>query len=174
MSARQALDLHAMIASVTIGALAAVVFFLLLSLISRPPGLQSGLAVATRQVDEAETKLQSSGDPYAYPSHALCRDAPDLAVAKLRERLTASGGGPITITNVSATAGVADEATGGLVPIALQFEADGRYDAVVNLLGGLARSEPEIFVDSADLKSETSSVALTFSGRIYCSPSVPL
>jgi hypothetical protein len=163
-----------MVASVTIAALAAVLFFLGLSSIARPQGLQSELATATRQVAEVETRLQSPGDPYAYPTHALCRDSPDVAVAKLRARLTASGGGAVTLTNLSETAGVADEAGGGLVPVTLQFEADGRYDAVINLLDGLAKSEPEVFVDTADLKSETSSVALKFAGRIYCSPSVPL
>ena len=164
-----------MVTSVTLASLVAVIFFFGLSSLARPRGLQAGLAQASRQVDDAESKLQSPGDPYAYPAKALCRDQPELAAAALKDRLAAAASvSGANLSGLTTAPGVEDEAEAGLAPVTVQFQADGRYDAVIGLLSLLNRSQPAIFVDAIDLKSQTSSVSLKFSGRIYCSPLVHL
>jgi Type II secretion system (T2SS), protein M subtype b len=175
MSVRRTPDINVIVVSVTIAAVTALALFLILASLARPHGLQAGLAQATHLVDDGETKLQSPGDPYAYPAHALCRDQPQVAASALKDRLAAaSTTSGASLTGLTMTAGVADEAAGGLAPVTVQFEADGRYDAVIGLLDTLNRAQPEIFVDTVDLKTAISSASLKFSGRIYCSPYVPL
>jgi hypothetical protein len=171
MSARRTIDVRTATTAVTAAALTAVVFLFALSALAHPRGLQARLARAATALTDVEASLQSPGDPYAYPPHALCRMGANAAGPALQDRVTAlAAGSGLTLSGVSATPGVADETAGGVAPVALQFKTTGRYDAIIGFMDALARNQPEIFADSVDLQSETSAVSLTFQGRIYCSP----
>jgi|GEM_PF-1543908 Tfp pilus assembly protein FimV len=160
--------------ALTVAGLSAAVLYLLLSLISRPPDLSGRLAQVERNTGEAEQVLARSSTDSPYLAHAICED-PSAAPIALRQRLqSAAASTGLTFSNFSTTPGAPDEAIGGLEPLSLSFEASGRYDAVVSLLGALAKAEPQIFADKIDLKSQTSTVALTFSGRIFCSTTARL
>jgi hypothetical protein len=175
MSRRQTVDIRLVVNVVTIGALAGVAFVFVLAMIAHPPGLQRQVARASTELTELESRLQAPGDPFAYPAHALCRTNPNTAAPAMQARLAAvAGADGVTLSGLSATPGAADEAAGGIAPVALQFDASGRYDQVVGFMDALAKGAPEVFVDAVDLKSETSQVSLKFQGRIYCSPPVSL
>ncbi|MDR3511014.1 MAG: GspMb/PilO family protein [Caulobacteraceae bacterium] len=164
-------DVNLMVVAVTIALAAGAAMFVVLAVIARPAHYSARLAAIGQQVDAADTLLRTGGDA-GYPLKALCSGAPDVAAAALRQRLQgAASATGVALSSVEADPGAADEARGGLYPIVLKLEANGRYDGVVSMLGSLAKGQPELFVDVVDLKSLTSAVDLKLSGRIYCSTS---
>jgi hypothetical protein len=174
MSRKRRADTQAIVGALTVAFLAAAVFYLGLSLISLPGGFSGRLAEVDQQTADAERILVRSGTGSPYQVGAVCNDYA-AATAQLRQQLqTQAASAGLTLTNFSAVPGAPDEALGGLRPQSLIVEASGRYDAVVGLLGALAKSQPQIFVDTLDLKSQTSSVALKLSGRFFCSTLAPL
>ncbi len=82
---------------------------------------------------------------------------------------TAAGaGGPNPSVTVSPPDSVA--VTSRLSPVLFELDARGGYDQVISLLRQLAEAQPQIFADTLDLKSETSTVSVKLTGRILCSP----
>lgn len=56
----------------------------------------------------------------------------------------------------------------GLTPLRIRFEATGGYEQVLSALDMLSRERPQVFADTVDLTSNTSSVTLEFAGRVFC------
>lgn len=172
---RQQLDVNLVVVSATIAATVGTAFFVTLLIVARPSHYSARLAEITRQIHVAEAQLQSSGDPRAYSPKAVCRGDAGAASAVFKQQLqSAAAATSVTLVNAQAVAGASDEANGGLTPIAVQLDGNGRYDSVVLMLGSLAKLQPQLFVDNVDLKSQTSSVNIKLTGRIYCSTSARL
>jgi hypothetical protein len=173
--ARKPVDTNTALMAVTIAAFVAVAFYLLLSLVARPHGLTTRLRQVSGEVAQVETTLAGAKGVRAYSPGAVCHDAGPAAQAALKLRLQgAASAAQVSLTNLTTAAGAGDEAQGGLTPVTFQVEASGHYEAVVALLGSLAKAEPEVFVDTADLKSQTPAVALKLSGRVFCSTAARL
>ena len=173
--ARRPVDTNTALMGVTITALVGVVCYLMLGLIARPPGVTPRLRRLTGDVAQVETIQAGARGVLPYAPGAVCHDPGRAAQAALRQRLQgAAGATQVTLANLTTAVGAGDEAGGGLTPISFQVEASGHYDAVVALLGALAKSGPEVFVDTADLKSQTPAVALKLSGRVFCSTTARL
>jgi hypothetical protein len=50
-----------------------------------------------------------------------------------------------------------------------RFQASGSYESALMAMDQLAKRRPQVFADTVDLTSKTSSVTLVFSGRVFCS-----
>jgi hypothetical protein len=173
MRRKPEIDVNLAVAAATIALAAGAAMFAGLTIIARPAHYSARLAAAGQQLAAAEALLKTSGgDAGVYPAQALCSGAPEAAAAALRQRLQAAAAAAgASLANVEADPELAEGEGRGLRPIVLRLDATGRYDQVVSMLASLARSQPELFVDSVDLKSLTSAVDLKLSGRIYCSTS---
>jgi len=57
---------------------------------------------------------------------------------------------------------------GALTPVGLRLAVSGSYEGAIQLLDQLGQGGPEVFVDTIDLTSNTSSVELKLVGRVYC------
>jgi hypothetical protein len=170
MNPPKTVDMRTSIFVTSVALLVGVIFYISLTLASRPPGLAESVAKITRQVDEIERLGARFKGFSPYPADAVCETSASSATGAFRQRLqTAASNVGVNLANVAAAPGEPDEASGGLQPIAVRFEASGQYAAVVGLLQTLAKFRPSLFVDSVDLKSETTSVSLQFSGHLFCS-----
>ncbi|MDR3509245.1 MAG: GspMb/PilO family protein [Caulobacteraceae bacterium] len=170
MSARARFGVHAVITAFTVAAAVTVLLVLVLSMIAHPGGLNVRLTGVDTRLAEAERLTASASGPLDYPAGTVCHQASGLATSALQQRLQAAArAGGVTLAKLDVVPGVGDEAQRALTPVTFSLEASGAYDAVVRMVAGLAWSEPRIFVDQADLKSQTATVALKLSGRLYCS-----
>lgn len=175
MSRRTSIDLSLIVGAVTLAAAVGVAFIIGLTALATPKGFKVHVADLKSRADDIEARLSSRGQPFAYPANALCVGPPPGGALALRDRLGAAASGTaVSLTNVAAAAGAPDDTNEDLTPVKLTFNAMGSYQGVLSLLDRLSTSTPEIFVDSADLKSTTSAVSLSFQGRIYCLPSAHL
>lgn len=140
-----------------------------LSWVATPTRFQTRLDAVEERLESAETSLRKDPGEQTYPAKAVCSDAGDGAPEALGARLQAAAAGSgLTLTSIATTAAPREVNESALTPISLRFEVSGRYDAVLAMLGTLARQTPTIFTDSADLTSQISSVDLKFTGRVYC------
>jgi hypothetical protein len=140
-----------------------------LSQFARPANFAGRVDALENRIEAAESVLKSRRGIGPYPAGAICEDGPASAADALKARVqSAVSTAGITLGNLTATAtpGPGDAA---IVTVFVQFQANGRYDAVIGMLGVLSRQRPAIFVDAADLTSKVSSVDLSFQGRIWCS-----
>jgi hypothetical protein len=149
---------------------AAGAIFLGLSWIATPPGFNARIAQVESKVGAAEDALSGAHHAAAFPASAVCQSGVGQGAASLRTRVQGlAGQSGVTLTSLAITPMEASGDGARIAPASLQFEATGRYDQVMTLLTSLARSSPTVFVDTADLTSQVSSVDLKFAGRIYCS-----
>ena len=173
--ARKTIDPNTALMALTIAAFVAVAFYLLLSLVARPHGLTPRLRQASDEVTQVETTLVRAQGVSPYVPGAVCHDAGPAAEAALKQRLqAAASASQVSLGGLTTALGAGDEAQGGLTPVTFRVEASGHYEAVVALLGSLTKAGPQVFVDTADLKSQASSVALKLSGRVFCSTAARL
>lgn len=155
---------QATIAAVGVG----VAIFLLLQTMARPSHFSGRLAEVNRQIDVSQRLAFAPGDAAAYPRGAMCGGDAASAAASLRQRVElAAGRAGLAKPAIQANPRSIDAVSGGPV-VDLEVRADGRYDAVVNMLRALAAERPQIFVDTLDLQPHVSAVALKLSGHLYC------
>ena len=174
MSARIRVDVQVVATAFTVAAGVAVALWLIFATIAHPSRVSARMADLDRRLDEADRLAATATGPLTQPPGAICHQEADSAVAALKQRLQANASANgLTLSNLAVSPGAGDEALAGLTPITFSLEANGRYDAVVTMIAGLGKAEPELFVDQADLKSQTSSVDLKFSGRLYCLTTAP-
>ena len=175
MSGVRNLDANLAVPAVTLAALAGVIFFTILILVARPSGFSARVAQVTADQENIDALRQGSAEPMRFPAKAVCTEPAASAAETLRRRVQSDATAVnVAVGPVAATPGPADQAAGGLSPVAVQFEATGSYDGVLGLLGQLSKQQPEVFVDSVDLQSKISVVTLKLGGRIYCSTSARL
>jgi len=147
-------------------AVAAVAFWGL-SLIAAPSSAGGRLNAATLRIAAMETAMASSGAVSPYPAGAVCPSKTEgdrLVQRRVGEAAAAAG---ISLTDVTVAQGSGNEAS-GLTPISISFSARAQYDVLLKFLGALGESQPEIFVDTADITPDTSVASLQFSGRALC------
>jgi hypothetical protein len=157
------------VVAVSASVVAAAVYLALLVL-AEPGGFKTAMAGLESRTTQAESALKSGRGRSAFPAGSICSDSSDVAAAALKTRLQIlAGAAGVTLAEASATPGALGEDGMTLRVINLQFRANGRYDAMMTLLGALANGRPAIFVDTADLANQTSSVDLKFQGRVFCS-----
>lgn len=146
------------VAAVTVG---------LMSLIAAPSGAHARLSTATAAVATMETAMAKAGGPSAYPADAVCpskAEGVSLVQSRLQEAAAVAG---IPLSDVTVAQGSGNEAS-GLTPISISFSAKAQYDVLLKFLGSLGESQPEVFVDAADITPDTSVATLQFSGRALC------
>jgi hypothetical protein len=166
---------HTIVTGVTIAAVTGVSLWLLLGAVALPHGFSSRMGSLEARAEEADKLLKDASGPLRYGDGAVCRQAPDAAAASVRARLQAEiASKGLTATAVSATPAADQDGLRALAPIAFSLDVSGRYDQAVLFLGGLAGERPALFVDQADLKSQTSAVNLKLSGHFYCLNSAKL
>ena len=170
MKPRFILDVNEAMAGGAVALVVAVWFLALLMVMAKAPSVSVGLPRAGHAMDQVEAALNRPGDAYAYRPNALCRGLPAAAEASLRQRLNSAAAiDGIALSTVSMNEGAREGAVGAPVPVALQLQASGPYNAMMSFLGALSRLQPQIFLSTVELRSNTSTVALTLNGRFYCS-----
>jgi hypothetical protein len=145
----------------------AIVMGGLLCLIGAPSNGHDRLMVATNQIAAMENSFQHSRGATPYSAGAICpsRDVgADLARQRLQQAAAAAG---VPLTDVSVVRGSSNEAT-GLTDFTVSFGAEAQYDALLHFLETLGDSQPEVFVDTADLTPNTSVATLKLTGRALC------
>jgi hypothetical protein len=171
MSRRRAPDVNLVVVAATIALAAGAAMFVALTYIAYPSHYDARLGAVSEQADAAEALLQAPG-LVAYPSGAVCKGAAENAAMALSQRLHAAAArAGVNLVSAQVDPSVASRGAEGLAPVAVTLEVNGRYDSVIAMLGGLARTQPELFVDNVDLRSLTSAVDLKLSGKILCSTS---
>lgn len=139
-----------------------------LSIISRPAGLQARLAGLEQRVNQARVLASRPPTGGEYAAHAICAAPDDRELASLRRSLeTAATPLGLQLASLDILPS-APPAGSRLTPVQVSLEADGGYDAALSLVGRLARVQPQLFVDNLHLISRTSSVTLKLTGKVYC------
>lgn len=155
-----------------IGAVAAFAAFGVFSVIATPARYDTRKRALGNELAQAQTSLRGSGDAAAYPAKAVCTTSPDQAALDLRQRLQAqAASAAVTVAEIAAAPAPSESPDRRLEPVTLQFSASGHYEQLVALLSTLAKSQPQIFVDTVDLRPDATNARLKFTGRVFCSSS---
>jgi len=153
-----------------IALLSGVWFFALFWVVATPKEASSGTSAANRSLDRVDAILARQHGAATFPPGSVCRSTAEAAMQALRQRLaTAARTSGVALTSSSATVGAANPATGWLTPIAVRLEADGPYGAALAFAGALAKSQPNLFADTVEIRSKASAAAFILDGHIYCS-----
>ncbi len=172
MSRSSTPDVKTVCVAVLAGLAAVWVGFSGLSLLATPANLKARLAAIEATAGRIDAAPRQIGDPSAYAPHALCHASPRQAADALKTALAGSAAtAGIAAPRIAVTPPDAAEAGGRLTPVLFQIDAAGRYDSVLALLRLLDQAEPEVFADTLDLKSQTSTVSLKLTGRVLCQTS---
>jgi hypothetical protein len=137
--------------------------------LARAPNAKTREAALTKAIDGLKRRERDQSNRAMLARGTLCHG--DLAVAEeaLRQRLQVavvrSGG-----TVVSALTASEPPRLGSthLSTVAFELEASGKYDALVQSLGELARAEPTIFARHVELVAEPGGVNLKLKGEVLC------
>ncbi len=148
--------------------LLAVVSGVLLTKLSRPVGFDERLAALTARTALAERLVRHNAVAGPLAPRGACASGPAGQLQALKDELAANA----TRLDLQPTMVDARIAPAGLTPgvtaIALKFEVVGSYAGAMGLLDTLSRRNPAIFAETVDLVSRTSSVSLSFVGRVLC------
>jgi hypothetical protein len=147
---------------------AAVAAGVLLSHLTRPPDFDARLAQVKTTIEQAQIASRTKGDADAYGPRAVCPGRSAADVGAIRAALVgavARVGLPPPVLSLTVPHGGDDSP---IAPIAISLQAEGRYDAVLNLLGLLEKLQPELFVDGLDVKAKAAAADLRLSGKVFC------
>ena len=140
----------------------------LFSALVKPPSYSRRMAALTASVDALNQPTGSTRRGYG--PGAVCNGAAQAASESLRRALVEQartvGAG---LKDLSVAPG---ERQGELTPIDVSFTAEGPYASTVQILALLQAAQPEVFVDSADLRPTAAGAALSIRGRAFCWPFV--
>jgi hypothetical protein len=140
--------------------------------LARPAQLHSREATLAAEASTAAGLLQESDTQDDFSRGALCTSDPSAASQALGQALQdAARRQNLALSNMKIEPVLSSAAPRSLTPVSVNFEASGPYDAAVRFLGELARARPEVFVDTMDLKSQSSAVSFQLAGWILCSVS---
>jgi Type II secretion system (T2SS), protein M subtype b len=139
-----------------------------LSHIARPPGFEGRLAAASKTIARAQALSRPGASRSAHGAHAVCPGPGAENLDAIRATLVAAAaraGLPQPEISLAALGG-GDNDT--IEPVRVNLRSEGPYNVVLNLLGELDTAQPELFVDSLDLKPKTTAVDLRLSGKVFC------
>lgn len=140
-----------------------------LTKLAEAPNAKAREAALLKSIDALKRRERDHADQTVLARGVLCRG--DLAAAEeaLRQRLqmaVAHSGGTL------ASALTASEPPRLSVPnlsaVAFELEANGPYDALVQSLAVLAKSEPTIFTRRLDLTATPGGANLKLKGEVLC------
>lgn len=142
---------------------------LLLAAIASPKPVETrAKALEAEAVTIARLMQPGRGDT-TLPPGTICATAPEQQAQDLRAQLTAfATARQLGLTAIDVRVEPAADPRAKVTPIRLRFEASGPYDGAIEMLRLLAANRPSVFADTVDLSSQTSSVTLSFSGRLFC------
>ena len=144
--------------------------FALPGVLARPDHFTSRVQAIEVAAARIEGAPRESGDPSAYGLKAVCLEPAARAVDSLKDQLTRTAAAAgVATPRISISQPETVEVSGRLTPVLFTLESSGRYDSFLQMMTLLAENRPEIFADTLDLKSQTSTVAFKLSGRILCS-----
>lgn len=147
-------------------AVAAAAVFGLMSL-TKPAHFDERLATVRGQADLAR-RLTSKHRAPTFPSGAICSLSPPVEAERLRAELQ-SAAAASKLDQVDIQVNPQRDADDGLAPLRVRLSASGPYESVLGVLQKLSAVRPVFFVDTVDLTSKTSFVALNLTGRVLCS-----
>jgi hypothetical protein len=140
---------------------------LALGSVARPAGFGARLETLEAKAAEVAQVLRPRAETGALALDAVCTG--DAAAEEERLRTSIADFGRRLNLELGAVQVRPDApGRGGLTPLQIRFEATGSYEQVLSVLDMLSRERPQIFADSVDLTSNTSSVTLGFAGRVFC------
>jgi hypothetical protein len=140
-------------------------------LIARAPQTGARLAVMERQVGAIRATQATLRGSAKSALGSVCDSPADDALSALKQKLSAQMaagvGGTVAVDGAPQPP---DEGNGGLQRVNLTIEATASYPLLMQMLQGLTRNGPSVFVETLDMKPANGSVNLKLSGRFYCSP----
>jgi Type II secretion system (T2SS), protein M subtype b len=160
---------HAVLA-VGVAAASALAMSLVLAAASSPPDFRTRLAALETQAQQTSELMRPLPTGSLYPADALCGRDTAAAARKLHDSLSAAAAqANLTLDSLDVRPDFDPSGPAALKPLRVRFSATGPYENVVMLLSTLSRQRPDLFADGVDLTAKTSNVALSFSGRAFCS-----
>ena len=137
------------------------------SAIGRPSNLDDRVTTASRNLEVGRRAVRAAKAPNTYPRGAVCAEASDAAIERLRRQIaTQSAGLGVELTAFEAAPGAM---AGGLSTLDLRLDLRGPYEGTLELLKRMEELRPMVFLDTADLTSKAAFVTLSLSGRAFCS-----
>lgn len=150
----------------------AIAFGVTLAAVAAPKDLRKDLAAISAEADQASALIKRSrGKPGLERGQLCARAAAEEAQALQASLANQASQLRLTPLSLETRALEAEKGVGKLTPIAIRLEVSGAYPDAIALLDALAAAQPKVFADAVDLTSNTSTVTLTFSGRVFCSAS---
>ena len=145
--------------------------FALPGALARPDHFKARVQAIEATAARIEGAPRESGDPSAYGLQAVCLEPTTRAADSLKDQLTrAAAAAGIAGPRIAISPPDAMEVSGRLTPVLFTLETTARYDSILQMMKLMTQSRPQIFADTLDLRSQTSTVAFKLSGRILCSP----
>lgn len=172
MNGRTDTDVGLLAIAPAIVVVAALAVFALYSMIATPVRYEARKRALNEELVQIRTASHGSGDATAYPAKAICTTSPEQAALDLRQRLQSqAAAAAVTVADFTAAPAPGEAPSPRLEPVIFRFSASGRYEQIVGLLNTLAKSQPQIFVDTVDLRPDATLARLKFTGRMFCSSS---
>lgn len=151
-----------------LGLMATLAAAFILASVASPKDFNARLAKVDADLDSAARAARPSRTAPGFAPDAICTGGVANAQQALITSLTGQASqSKLTLSGVDITPASPMEGA-KLTAVSVRFVAAGPYEGVMSLLDQLSRSRPILFVDSMDLVTRDSSVALTFSGRLFC------
>lgn len=139
-----------------------------LSAYQRPPDFDTRVSNLQDRAAEIKRLSRTPASAQGYKPGALCASASDeqftTLVGDLQSRASGLG---LTVVALAVTPALPKDDR--VVPVNLQVELTGPYQATTAFLGALTAQSPRVFVDRVDLVDRSSQVSLRFTGHFYCS-----
>lgn len=148
--------------------LASIVSWILLCVLATPHDFSERTAALSNRAAAARKLIAAT--PADGSIDAVCQRTVGAEVDAQKRALAAlatQSGFQLAGVEVAAE-GANSGGRSALAAVRLEFAGSGSYEAAMQMLDALSRSRPQVFVDTLDLTSKTSSVDLKFSGRVFC------
>lgn len=146
---------------------AAVVMGVTVASLSTPKAFEPRTSKLEQGTDEVRGLLRMRAAS-GLETGVICAGDPAAAARRLREAI-GQDAGLLRLTLTSLDVSVEGAEGAGLSTLRIRLDASGGYDAALGLLERIDGHNPQVFADTVDLVSKTSSVTIRFSGRAFCS-----
>jgi hypothetical protein len=146
----------------------ALALVLLLTTLATPKDFNTRLADLTSAAEATQRLARPIRNAEILPAGAICEAAGEGArtlAASLRDAAAQAG---LQAVRVSVMPQGGQAVRGRLATLDVRFEAEGGYDAALQMLDVIGRQKPQVFADTVDLTSKAAAVSLSFSGRAFC------